>query len=131
MRRCITTSSEQYKLAFAVSMGGMLELYDFLIYALMASYIAEHFFPRGRPVFCCAGNFCNICRRLFDTPNRWLGVWTLWRPVWPKESIYVLCFFNGIEYGVDGVATGLFQYRRCCTDVSGRIEVNSGFFIRR
>lgn len=45
MPRCITAPSEQYKLALAVSMGGMLELYDFLIYALMASYIAEHFFP--------------------------------------------------------------------------------------
>lgn len=45
MRRCITTSTDQYKLAFTVSMGGMLELYDFLIYGLMASYIAENFFP--------------------------------------------------------------------------------------
>ncbi|OED49932.1 hypothetical protein ACH42_01570 [Endozoicomonas sp. (ex Bugula neritina AB1)] len=45
MRRCITTSSDRYKLAFAISMGGMLELYDFLIYGLMASYIAEQFFP--------------------------------------------------------------------------------------
>ncbi|WP_051785710.1 MFS transporter [Endozoicomonas numazuensis] len=45
MPRCITAPSEQYKLALAVSMGGMLELYDFLIYALMASYLADNFFP--------------------------------------------------------------------------------------
>lgn len=44
-KRCITASSGQYKLAFSVSLGGMLEIYDFLIYGLMASYIAENFFP--------------------------------------------------------------------------------------
>ncbi len=60
MRRCITTSSEQYKLAFAVSMGGMLELYDFLIYALMAGYIAEHFFPAGDKVSSLLGTFATF-----------------------------------------------------------------------
>ena len=45
IKRCITTSASQYKLAFTVSVGGMLEIYDFLIYGLMASYIAENFFP--------------------------------------------------------------------------------------
>ncbi|MGI2026613.1 MFS transporter [Endozoicomonas acroporae] len=44
-KRCITASSSQYKLASSVSLGGMLEIYDFLIYGLMASYIAENFFP--------------------------------------------------------------------------------------
>ncbi len=43
--RCITAPKQQYKLALAVSVGGMLELYDFIIYALMASYIAEIFSP--------------------------------------------------------------------------------------
>ena len=50
MPRCITAPSEQYKLALAVSMGGMLELYDFLIYALMASYLADNFFPASDQV---------------------------------------------------------------------------------
>ncbi|WP_422449388.1 MULTISPECIES: MFS transporter [unclassified Endozoicomonas] len=44
-KRCITASSSQYKLASSISLGGMLEIYDFLIYGLMASYIAENFFP--------------------------------------------------------------------------------------
>lgn len=44
-KRRITAYSRQYKLAFTISMGGMLEIYDFLIYGLMASYIAENFFP--------------------------------------------------------------------------------------
>ena len=45
MRRCITTSADRYQLALSISIGGMLELYDFMIYGLMASYIAENFFP--------------------------------------------------------------------------------------
>ncbi|WP_062269059.1 MFS transporter [Endozoicomonas arenosclerae] len=57
MPRCITAPSEQYKLALAVSMGGMLELYDFLIYALMASYIADHFFPASDQVTSLLGTF--------------------------------------------------------------------------
>ncbi len=44
-KRCISASSSQYKLASSVSLGGMLEIYDFLIYGLMASYIADIFFP--------------------------------------------------------------------------------------
>ncbi len=27
-----------------VSLGGFLELYDFIIYAMMAGYLADHFF---------------------------------------------------------------------------------------
>ena len=45
MPGCVKASTQQYKLALAVSMGGLLELYDFMIYALMASYIADNFFP--------------------------------------------------------------------------------------
>ncbi|MGI9276499.1 MAG: MFS transporter [Endozoicomonas sp.] len=56
-QRCITASSRQYRLALAVSMGGMLELYDFLIYALMASYIAENFFPAGDAMTSLLGTF--------------------------------------------------------------------------
>ena len=43
-------SKEQYRLAFAISMGGMLEFYDFMVYAMMASYIAENFFPSADAV---------------------------------------------------------------------------------
>ncbi|WP_354010179.1 MFS transporter [Endozoicomonas lisbonensis] len=38
-------SREQLGLIFITSMGGFLELYDFIIYALMAPYIADQFFP--------------------------------------------------------------------------------------
>ena len=60
MRRCITTSSHRYKLAFAVSMGGMLELYDFLIYGLMASYIADQFFPFSDTFTSLLGTFATF-----------------------------------------------------------------------
>ncbi|MTI14572.1 MFS transporter [Sansalvadorimonas verongulae] len=33
------------KVIGVVSLGGFLELYDFIIYAMMAGYIADHFFP--------------------------------------------------------------------------------------
>lgn len=38
-------SREQKGLIAITSLGGFLEFYDFIIYALMAGYIAEHFFP--------------------------------------------------------------------------------------
>lgn len=60
MPRCITAPSEQYQLAFAVSMGGMLELYDFLIYALMASYIADNFFPAADHISSLLGTFATF-----------------------------------------------------------------------
>ncbi|UYM15110.1 MFS transporter [Endozoicomonas euniceicola] len=42
-------SREQLGLIFITSMGGFLELYDFIIYALMAPFIADHFFPGHDP----------------------------------------------------------------------------------
>ena len=60
MRRCITTSADRYKLALAISMGGMLELYDFLIYGLMASYIAENYFPTGDTFSALLGTFATF-----------------------------------------------------------------------
>ena len=60
MRRCITTSAGQYKLSFAVSMGGMLELYDFIIYGLMAGYIAENFFPTSDTYNSLLGTFATF-----------------------------------------------------------------------
>ena len=60
MRRSITTSADRYKLALAISMGGMLELYDFLIYGLMASYIARNFFPAGDTFSALLGTFATF-----------------------------------------------------------------------
>ncbi len=59
-KRCITTSASQYKLAFTVSMGGMLEVYDFLIYGLMATYIAENFFPSQEPPMALLNTFATF-----------------------------------------------------------------------
>ena len=35
------------KVVAIVSLGGFLELYDFIVYAMMAGYLADHFFPAG------------------------------------------------------------------------------------
>lgn len=40
----------QIKLISLVGLGGMLEFYDFTIYALFASYISHAFFPHANPV---------------------------------------------------------------------------------
>ncbi len=40
-------TAQQRKLLFISSLGGVLEFYDFIIYALLASFIAEQFFPTG------------------------------------------------------------------------------------
>ena len=60
MRRCISSSSERYKLALAISIGGMLELYDFIIYGLMASYIADQFFPADNTFTSLLGTFATF-----------------------------------------------------------------------
>lgn len=60
MRRCVTTSANRYKLALAVSIGGLLELYDFLIYGLMASYIAGNFFPPENTFTALLGTFATF-----------------------------------------------------------------------
>ena len=56
-RRCSSVTEQQLRLAFAVSLGGMLELYDFLIYAMMASYIADSFFPSADSMIGLLGTF--------------------------------------------------------------------------
>ncbi|STX29923.1 Major facilitator family transporter [Legionella beliardensis] len=43
-------TSSQKKLLFLSSLGGVLEFYDFIIYALFASYLAHTFFPVTRPL---------------------------------------------------------------------------------
>lgn len=42
--------ANQRKLLFLSSLGGILEFYDFVIYALFASYIANAFFPTTNPI---------------------------------------------------------------------------------
>ena len=49
-----------YKLTLAVSLGGMLELYDFLIYGLMATYISQQFFPADDPLVSLMGAFATF-----------------------------------------------------------------------
>ena len=40
---------DQHKLVWVTSLGGFLEFYDFIIYALMAGYLADQFFPSHNP----------------------------------------------------------------------------------
>lgn len=59
---------EQYRLAFAISLGGMLELYDFMVYAMMASYIAENFFPSSDPMTSLLGTFATFAVGYLSRP---------------------------------------------------------------
>lgn len=43
-------NKEQKRLLILSSLGGVLEYYDFIIYALLASYIAKAFFPVGNSI---------------------------------------------------------------------------------
>jgi MFS family permease len=43
-------SREQKRLLILSSLGGVLEYYDFIIYALLASYISKAFFPTGNAI---------------------------------------------------------------------------------
>ena len=42
-------NKDQRKLVWITSLGGFLEFYDFIIYALMAGYLADQFFPSHNP----------------------------------------------------------------------------------
>ena len=68
-RRCESVEKEeQFRLACAVSLGGMLELYDFLIYAMMASYIADSFFPSGDQTTSMLGTFATFAVGYLSRP---------------------------------------------------------------
>jgi MFS family permease len=43
--RIISVQKDQYRLLILSSLGGALELYDFIIFAIFAGYIADAFFP--------------------------------------------------------------------------------------
>ncbi len=50
----------QQKLLVLSSLGGVLEFYDFIIYALLASYIAKEFFPTGNNLTTLAATFATF-----------------------------------------------------------------------
>lgn len=68
IRHCTNVPEEQYRLAFAISLGGMLELYDFMVYAMMASYIAECFFPSSDPMTSLLGTFATFAVGYLSRP---------------------------------------------------------------
>ncbi|RDI45171.1 MFS transporter [Aquicella lusitana] len=51
---------EQKKLLFLSSVGGVLEFYDFIIYALLASYISKEFFPAENSVISLIATFATF-----------------------------------------------------------------------
>ncbi|AMO57434.1 MFS transporter [Endozoicomonas montiporae] len=67
-RRCVNVPEEQFRLAFAISLGGMLEMYDFMVYAMMASYIAESFFPSSDPMTSLLGTFATFAVGYLSRP---------------------------------------------------------------
>ena len=87
-KRCITTSASQYKLAFTVSMGGMLEVYDFLIYGLMATYIAENFFPSQEPPMALLNTFATFAVGYLTRPLGGLFFWSFWRSQRSQADVY-------------------------------------------
>ncbi|CAM3627658.1 MFS transporter [Parendozoicomonas haliclonae] len=45
-----TATLSSSKVVAIVALGGFLEVYDFIIYAMLAGYLADHFFPAAEPV---------------------------------------------------------------------------------
>ena len=56
---------EQSKLLILSSLGGILEFYDFIIFALFASYISNAFFPASND-FMFINYLCDFCNRPFS-----------------------------------------------------------------
>ena len=50
----------QRKLLFLSSLGGVLEFYDFIIYALLAGYISKEFFPTGNSITSLLATFATF-----------------------------------------------------------------------
>lgn len=50
----------QRRLLFLSSLGGVLEFYDFVVYALLASYIAKEFFPTGNNITALLATFATF-----------------------------------------------------------------------
>jgi MFS family permease len=53
-------SRQKTRLLLIASVGGVLEFYDFIIYALFAHYIAQAFFPLGNPILSLMATFASF-----------------------------------------------------------------------
>ncbi len=56
----LSLGPEHRQLVLVTSLGGFLELYDFIIYALMAGYIADQFFPSHDPYLSLLSSFATF-----------------------------------------------------------------------
>jgi MFS family permease len=56
----INFTKQNYKLILLSGLGGLLEFYDFVIYAVFASYIASNFFPTGNYVTSLLATFATF-----------------------------------------------------------------------
>lgn len=53
-------TNSQKRLLFLSSLGGVLEFYDFIVFALLASYIAKEFFPTGNNLTALIATFATF-----------------------------------------------------------------------
>lgn len=61
-------SKQHRQLVWVTSLGGFLEFYDFIIYALMAGYLADHFFPSHDPYTSLLTTFATFSAGYFARP---------------------------------------------------------------
>lgn len=60
MTKLFPFNKKQNRLIFLSGLGGLLEFYDFIIYALLASYIAHNFFPTGNYITSLMATFATF-----------------------------------------------------------------------
>lgn len=60
MTKIFPFNQKQKHLLFLSGLGGLLEFYDFIIYALLASYIAHDFFPTGNYITSLLATFATF-----------------------------------------------------------------------
>ena len=61
-------TKEQKRILYISSLGGMLEFYDFIIYALLAGYISTVFFPDATPINALLATFGTYTVGYFARP---------------------------------------------------------------
>ncbi len=61
-------SRNDSKLIWITALGGLLEYYDFIVFALMASYLADHFFPGSDPLTSLLTTFATFSVGYFSRP---------------------------------------------------------------
>ena len=95
------------KLVFYSSLGGLLEFYDFVIYALLASFISEHFFATSNKTIALLETFATFAVGYLVRPIGGIVFGHFGDKHGLKKIICFIDFYNGSQYFFNGMHSKL------------------------